>query len=73
MCKQVIGVLQELGRSCLLHGNSRQHGDACTSETHPACRSGISGGKERTDDAAVVSPSEGNEVRREGRQDVVAS
>ncbi len=37
MCKQVIGVLQELGRSCRLHGNQGNTVmPACAKHTGPA-------------------------------------
>jgi hypothetical protein len=73
MSKQVIGVSQELGRSCLLHGRRANWGVPSDSEKAPAGGSGISSHLERTDDAAGVPPNEGNEVRRDGRQEVVAS
>lgn len=38
----------------------------------PGLRPSIGGDEERTTDATVVPPSEGNEARREGRQEVLA-
>ena len=74
MCRQVIGVSQELGRSCLFHGMKGALGASPAMAKRPLARgSGISSCEERTEDATVVPPSEGNEVRRDGRQEVVAS
>ena len=74
MCKQVIGVSQELGRSCLLHGTKGGLGGCPAMAKRALARGfGISSRVERIEDVAVVPPSEGNEVRWDGRQEVVAS
>ena len=70
MCKRTVGVPQELGRSCRLLGDSRPEspGDQLqASAAHSAA-------EERTEASATeVPPSEGNEARRDGRQEVIAS
>ncbi len=68
MCKRIIEVSQELGRSCRLLGNSRREYRDTNSRpqrcTRPM-RSELTG-------ATEVPPNEGNEVWWDGRQEVVA-
>ena len=67
MCRRTIGVPQELGRSCRLLGNSRTENRVTNSRP----RRWHSSAGERTERVRTeVPPSEGNEVRREGRQEV---
>src|ERR1700688_1641374 len=67
---EAIGVSQELGRSCRLHRVIRRRGVAEPKglPAHRCCVSWVVGAKPRRTE--VVPPSEGNEVRREGRQEV---
>lgn len=67
MRKRTMGVPQELGRSCRLHGNfpvERPGEQLQASRPH-----GVLGRSEQFR-ATVVPPSEGNEARRDGRQEV---
>ena len=66
-----IGVLQERGRSCHLHLISGWA--PAVNRSAQAIRSCVRNGMERTRNAQVVPPSEGNEVRRDGWQEVGAS
>jgi hypothetical protein len=68
MSKRTRGVPQELGRSCRLHGKSRQ--EIPGKQLQASRPHGVYGRSERCR-ATVVPPSEGNEVRREGRQEVI--
>jgi len=72
-----IGVPQEPGKPCRLHvqGRNGATGTANPRPTAGAARSGGSGERPDTKNsvAGVVPPSEGNEVRRDGRQGLGAS
>ena len=69
MCRRTIGVLQELGRSCRFLSEVPA-GD--TGSPTPGFGGALvrRGAKERVN--AEVPPSEGNEARRDGRQEVIA-
>jgi hypothetical protein len=67
----IIRVPRELGRPCRLHRNGRVEIPAHQLRDDP--RSRVRDRRGRNQDAPMVSPSEGNEVRREGRQGVAAS
>ena len=69
MCKRTIGVPQELGRSCCFLGNIPA-GDTGLSTPGSGGALVRQGAKPTSD--TEVSPSEGNEVRRDGQQEVVA-
>ena len=71
MCKRVMGVSQELGRSCRLHGMKRRKEWPSNEQNTPGLRPWHLGPPGANAGAAVVPPSEGNEARREGRQDVL--
>lgn len=64
-----IEVPQELGRSCHFHEEDTGRGYRETNP-RPAAWHSVTAGAKSTG-AIVVPPSEGNEVRREGRQEVV--
>jgi hypothetical protein len=70
MCKRIIGVAQELGRSCRFHSISRTESSgitklqACKSRTQLARANRVQ---------RVVPPNEGNEVTWDGRQEVIVS
>src|SRR5262249_50874937 len=70
--KEAMGVSQELGRSCRLHGIIRPFRGRRTQSTpgSPSLRCATGGAKPKAH--RVVPPSKGNEARREGRQEVVA-
>ena len=63
MSKQAIGVPQELGSSCRLHGISALGLPNPKTPGSRALRPGLVGANTRR---TVVPPSEGNEVRRDG-------
>ena len=68
--KRTIEVPQELGRSCCFLGNI----PAETPGYQLQALAAHSSARERTQRVNVeVSPSEGNEVRRDGQQEVIAS
>ncbi len=70
MCKRAIEVPQELGRSCRFLGNIPA-GD--TGLPTPGLGGAlVHRGAKRTS-ASEVPPNEGNEVRRDERQEVIAS
>ena len=69
MCKRTIGVPQELGRSCCFLGNIPA-GD--TGLPTPGLGGALVCQGANPTSATEVSPSEGNEVRRDGQQEVVA-
>ena len=71
MSKQAIGVSQELGRSCRLHLENRLGEVPHRNLLAPGRRRTVR--EIRRQAQGVVPPSEGNEVRRDGRQEVVAS
>src|SRR3974377_2406323 len=62
--------LRELGRPCRFHRARRLEIPPTNSRLIHGSASGAEGG--RTTDATMVSPSEGNEARRNGRQGVAA-
>ena len=67
MCRRTIGAPQELGRSCHLLGDSRTENRVTNSR--PRRRHSSAG--ERTERVQTeVPPSEGNEARQEGWQEV---
>jgi len=61
-------VSRELGRPCRLHRECRQEYRLTNSRLIPSLRPRLRGTKNGT--TTMVSPSEGNEARREGRQGV---
>src|SRR5208337_2248681 len=68
--RMITRVPRELGRPCRLHRNAgRRPGLPTPGDPRPR----VLGRRGRTRDATMVSPSEGNEVRRKGRQGVAAS
>jgi len=69
MCKRMTEVPQELGRSCCFLGNTPA-GDTGLPTPGPGGPL-VRPGTNLTSDTEV-SPSEGNEVRRDGQQEVVA-
>lgn len=73
MCKRVIGVSQELGRSCRFRSKeSGLMGVAGRRANDPWLATRALGVAESEDSgAAAVPPSEGNEVRWEDRQEVL--
>ncbi len=71
MSKRTIGVPQELGRSCRLLGKFPV---GVTGLPTPGLGGGCSSAEERKERVPTeVPPSEGNEARWEGRQEVAAS
>ena len=66
----MIKVPQELGRSCCFLGNIP---DGDTGLTTPGFGGALVRQGANLTSAAEVSPSEGNEVRRDGQQEVIAS
>ncbi|NIS79278.1 MAG: hypothetical protein GTO14_03450 [Anaerolineales bacterium] len=70
MCKRTIEVPQELGRSCCFLGNIPA-GD--TGLPTPGLGGALVRQGANTTSDTEVSPSEGNEVRRDGQQEVIAS
>ncbi len=70
MCKRMIEVPQELGRSCYLLGNIPA-GD--TGLPTPGLGGALVRQGAKRASATEVSPSEGNEARRNGKQEVIAS
>ena len=69
MCKRTIGVPQELGRACRFLGTSRLEPPGHQLQAWVA----HSPTQERTERVqAEVPPSEGNEARRDERQEVIA-
>ena len=67
--KRIIEILQELGRSCCFLGNIPA-GD--TGLPTPGLGGALVHQGANLTSASEVSPSEGNEVRRDGQQEVVA-
>ena len=71
------GVPQEPGKPCRLHVHGRNGATGITNPRPTACATRGGGSGQRPDTkgsvADVVSPSEGNEVRRDGRQGLGAS
>jgi hypothetical protein len=63
-------VPRELGRSCRSHRQCRRELPAYQLQEDPRPR--VWGRRGRNADAAMVSPNEGNEVRRDGRPEVAA-
>ena len=70
MCKRTIVVPQELGRSCYLLGKLP---DGAPGYQLQAQAAHSSAWERKKTSASEVSPSEGNEVRRDGQQEVIAS
>ena len=69
MCKRTIEISQELGRSCRLLGNFP---DGATGLPTPGLGGALVRQGAKATSATEVPPNEGNEVRRDGRQEVVA-
>ena len=69
MCKRTIEIPQELGSSCRFLGNVPV-GD--TGLTTPGLGGALVRQGAKPASASEVPPSEGNEARRDGRQEVVA-
>ena len=69
MCKRIMEVPQELGRSCCFLGNIP---DGDTGLPTPGLGGLLVRQGANLTSASEVSPSEGNEVRRDGQQEVVA-
>lgn len=70
MSKRTIGIPQELGRSCRLLSDFPAEipgHQLLASAVH------LSAGERKQRVQAEVPPSEGNEARRDGRQEVIAS
>ena len=70
MCKRTIEVPQELGRSCRFLGKIPA-GD--TGSPTPGLGGALVRRGANITSATEVPPNEGNEVRRDGRQEVIAS
>lgn len=65
-------VPQERRRSCRLHGRNPGRRYRVTN-SRPVAECPAATGETKRPNTPVVTPSEGNEVRRDGRQEVVAS
>ena len=69
MCKRTIEIPQELERSCRLLGNFP---DGATGLPTPGFGGALVRQRANPTSATEVPPNEGNEVRRDGRQEIVA-
>ncbi len=67
--RMIMRVPRELGRPCRLHRDCRPETRLTNSRM---IRAPVPGRRGRTGDTTMVSPSEGNEARRDGRQGVAA-
>ena len=68
--KRMIEIPQELGRSCCFLGRNP---DGDTGIPTPGLAGALVRQGAKATSATEVSPSEGNEVRRDGQQEVIAS